>query len=101
MCPACSYRKATCRAAGDVAMLLLVAAVVSEFILALALAVEMEFGLPGVAESMAVTVSRVLATVLPAGVLFILFLRVDNVSTMRRYMREFGKPCLACGGGHE
>ena len=101
MCSACSYRKAMCRAAGDVALLLLAAAVVSEFILVLASAVEMEFGLSGVAESMAVTVSRVLATVLPAGVLFILFLRVDNVSTMRRYMREFGKPCLACGGRHE
>lgn len=45
--------------------------------------------------------SRAAPIAFNVSMLIIVFARVLDVATMRRYMREFNEPCPICGGRHE
>lgn len=96
-CSACSYAMAMQRAAREI----LLSAWSSAVVLAVIFVAPRLFGSTEIVRGIADFLSCVVAMVFNASVPVIVFSRVFDVATLRRYMREFDEPCPVCGGKHD
>lgn len=95
-CSACSYAMAMQRAAREI----LLSAWSSAVVLAVTFVAPRLFGSTEAVRGIADFLSCVVAMGFNVSVPIIVFSRVLDVATMRRYMREFNEQCPVCGGKH-